>query len=294
MRRTWLVALVVAIGFASSTVLADQPSSDPRPVAPCATAPAGMACIAGGGFLRGRDHGPVIERPAETVWLPTFYMDVTEVTVEAWNACVKAGRCQDAKTLYSDYSRPRQPKVGVTWYDAEAYCRAQGKHLPTEAEWERAARGTDGRLYPWGNEPATCARTVILDAKGRSCGVRKAVGMGPEKGRTWLVASMPPSPAGLYDMSGNAEEWVADWASESYAACGDACRGEEPKGPCGGAATCPGAREKIVRGGSWYWPAENATTTHRRFHVPSNKPYHHFGFRCAASVDEAARLAAPR
>ena len=262
--------------------------------APCGQAPVGMACVPGGFFERGRDHGPADERPRERVWLQTFYLDATEVTVEAWNACVASGRCADAKTLYSDYSRPRQPKVGVSWYDAAGYCRAVGKHLPTEAQWEKAARGTDGRLYPWGDQPATCDRAVIMDNRGRSCGVKKAVGRNPEKGRTWLVAQLPPNAYGLYDLSGNAEEWVADWSSESYEACGEACRGVDPRGPCAGAETCATSREKVVRGGSWYWPAENATATHRRFHVPSNRPYHHFGFRCAAGVDEAARLESAR
>jgi formylglycine-generating enzyme required for sulfatase activity len=265
--------------------------SEPEPgFAPCAPPPVGMACIGGGAFQRGRDHGPANEKPREAVTVSTFYLDVTEVTVEAWNACVAAGKCTDVKTLYSDYSRARQPKVGVGWFDADAYCRAHGKHLPTEAEWEKAARGTDGRLYPWGDQVATCERAVIMTDRGRSCGVKKAVGQGPDKGRTFEVGSKPADPRGLYDMSGNAEEWVADWASTSYAACGDACRGLDPRGPCGGAAPCPGHREKVVRGGSWYWPAANATSTHRRFHVPSNRPYHHFGFRCAASAAEAAAL----
>jgi formylglycine-generating enzyme required for sulfatase activity len=250
---------------------------------PCGRSPVGMACLAGGSFQRGRDHGPANERPREAVTLSTFHLDVTEVTVEAWDACVAAGRCAEVRTLYSDYSRPRQPKVGVSWFDADAYCRALGKHLPTEAEWEKAARGTDGRLYPWGDQVATCERAVIMTDKGRSCGVKKAVGQHPDKGRTFEVGSKPADPHGLHDMSGNAEEWVADWASASYEACGDACRGLDPRGPGSG-------REKVVRGGSWYWPAANATSTHRRFHVPSNRPYHHFGFRCAASPAEAAAL----
>ena len=292
MWATMVAAVLVAM--AAGQGLAEEGGAGVPVVLPCATAPAGMACVPGGSFQRGRDHGPKNERPRESVWLQTFYMDATEVTVEAWTACVATGRCQDAKTLYSDYSRPRQPKVGVSWYDAAGYCRAQGKHLPTEAEWEKAARGTDGRLYPWGDQPATCERAVIMDARGRSCGVKKAVGKNPEKGRTWLVGQLPANPYGLFDLSGNAEEWVADWSSESYEACGAACRGVDPGGPCAGADTCATSHEKIVRGGSWYWPAENATATHRRFHVPSNRPYHHFGFRCAASVDEAARLSGSR
>lgn len=221
----------------------------------------------------------------------TFYMDVYEVDVAHFDACVSAKACKPAKTNYSDYSRPKQPKVGVNWFDAVAYCGAQGKHLPTEAEWEKAARGTDGRRYPWGNEPATCERAVIMDADGkRSCGVVKKHGH-PEKGRTFEVGTRPPTPPGLYDMAGNSWEWVYDWASPSYAACGEACTKDNPRGPCDGDLTCPGHSERVVRGGSWYWPASYATTTYRRFHVPSNHPiYHHFGFRCAASEAEAKAL----
>jgi sulfatase modifying factor 1 len=92
-------------------------------------------------------------------------------------------------------------------------------------------------------------------------------------------------------MAGNQYEWVADWASESYAACGAACAGPDPRGPCDGALTCDGHHERVVRGGSWYWPAQNARGSFRRFHVPGNRPFHHFGFRCAASQAEATALA---
>jgi len=249
-----------------------------------------MACVPGGPFLRGSDDGPRHSRPQATVWVQTFYMDIYEVTVEMYEACVAAGKCKKAKTNYSDYSRPRQPKVGVTWYHARDFCEANGKHLPTEAEWEKAARGSDGRLYPWGNEVATCKEAVIMDDRGRSCGVRKK-GKGPDKGRTFEVGTLAPNQFGLYDMSGNSWEWVADWFSTSYGKCGAKCEGIDPKGPCDGREPCKGYEEKIVRSGSWYWPASHATTIFRRPHHPNNNPYHHFGFRCAASTEEAAALA---
>jgi formylglycine-generating enzyme required for sulfatase activity len=95
-------------------------------------------------------------------------------------------------------------------------------------------------------------------------------------------------------MMGNAWEWVHDWASDSYAACGDACAGIDPRGPCDGAEECPGHDQRVVRGGSWYWPAEYATGTHRRTHFPINEisNFHHFGFRCAASVEQARAMRA--
>lgn len=252
-----------------------------------------MRCIPAGDFLRGSHDQAKDTRPRESVWLDAYHMDETEVTVAAYDACVAEQKCKPAKTSYDDFSRPLQPKVGANWYRADEYCRALGKHLPTEAEWEKAARGADGRLYPWGDEPATCERAIIEDARGRSCGVKKA-GAQAWKGRTFEVKSRAPNQYGLYDMSGNAWEWVADWYSQSYASCGEACRGKNPKGPCAGAARCSGHYRKLVRGGSWYWKAPYATTVFRQPHVPDNRPYHHYGFRCAATLAEARGLEAAR
>ena len=248
-----------------------------------------MNCVPGGNFLRGSDDGPANTRPRATVWLQTFFMDVYEVTFAEYKACEKKGKCPKAGPKYSDFNRPRQAITGVNWFDAVAYCKAQGKQLPTEAQWEKAARGTEGALFPWGNDPVTCKRAVIMDKSGRSCGVKKLHSQ-PEKGRVLEVGTKPAGIYGLYDMSGNSWEWVADWYSPSYAKCGDACTGADPKGPCGGKDKCPGVHEKLVRGGSWYWPAQYATAIWRRPHAADNEPFHHFGFRCAATVEQAAVL----
>ncbi|HSA24013.1 MAG TPA: formylglycine-generating enzyme family protein, partial [Myxococcota bacterium] len=162
-RIPWL--LLSAFLLAPSIARAEPPAPEPPDRLPtviaCGAAPAGMACIPGGPFLRGTAKGPRDARPQEAVWLQTFFMDTHEVTVEAYDACVAEKKCKPAKTAYGrDYLRPRQPKVGQSWYHAVAFCKARGKHLPTEAEWEKAARGTDGRTYPWGEEPATCERAV--------------------------------------------------------------------------------------------------------------------------------------
>jgi len=276
-----------------------EPESDPSPpdvvapdgtvIAPCEEPPAGMACIPGGPFVRGRDDGPDNEKPAEEIWLQTFYMDLYEVRTSEYKACRATKECLRGRALYNDFSRPDQPIVGPNWYAAVRFCEVHGKHLPTEAQWEKAARGPDGALHPWGNEPADCERAVIKDKRGRSCGVDKRFEH-PKKGRTFEVGSRPAGVYGLFDMSGNAWEWVADWASEGYAECGDACRGTDPLGPCGGEEPCEGHEEKVVRGGSWYWDARYATGTRRRFHVPGNDPFHHFGFRCAASLEEARAM----
>ncbi len=255
----------------------------------CPEAPGAMSCIPGGAFIRGSDDGPANARPKASISLSTYFMDRYEVTYSEYKACEKARKCNAANPLYQDFNRPKQAMTGVSWFDAVRYCKAQGKHLPTEAEWEKAARGTDGAMFSWGNAPATCQNAVLMDASGRSCGIRKRFSQ-PEKGRVLEVGLRAPGVYGLYDMAGNSWEWVADWYSKSYAACGAACEGTDPRGPCNGADHCPGFHDKLVRGGSWYWPAEYATAIYRRPHVPSNQPFHHFGFRCAASTSEAEKL----
>lgn len=260
----------------------------PAPIA-CAEAPVGMACVPAGPFLRGSDDGPENTRPAARVWLQTYYMDLNEVTYAEYKACVKARRCDPSGPGYTDFDRPRQPINGIRWFDADKYCKAQGKRLPSEAQWEKAARGPDGAMHPWGDAPATCERAIIKDETGRSCGVKKLHSK-PETGRPFEVGSRPAYRYGLFDMAGNSWEWVADWYARDYAECGADCVGVEPRGPCQGAETCAGFKRKLVRGGSWYWDAAHATAIYRRPHWPENQPFHHFGFRCAASPGEAAAL----
>ncbi len=278
---------------------AEDPPAEPPPVvtAPdgteavaCASSPERMSCIAGGPFVRGRDEGERSnEKPQATVWLQTFYMDQYEVTYAEYKACQKAKECPRSGPRYTDFDHPQMPIQGVSWFDALAYCEAHGKTLPTEAQWEKAARGPQGELHPWGDAPATCELAIIKDARGRSCGLKKAISK-PDTGRPWDVGSRPVGRYELYDMVGNSWEWVHDWYSRSYDKCGEACEGVDPRGPCDGEDVCKGHSQKIVRGGSWYWDAEHGTGTYRRAHFPSNDPFHHFGFRCAATVEQVAAL----
>lgn len=284
-----------------------EPEPDPEPVAtlsngtPIAAClepgPADMKCIPGGPFIRGTDDGPNNARPKSTVELQTYYLDTYEITYSQYKACEKLEdkerRCPRSGPQYTDFNHPDMPIQGVSWFDAVAYCKAMGKQLPTEAQWEKGARGPDGALHPWGDEPATCERAIIKDAKGRSCGLKKAISK-PETGRPWDVGSRPAGVYGLFDMSGNSWEWVADWYAKSYEECGEDCAGIDPKGPCDGAETCPGRWLKIIRGGSWYWEADRATAVWRRTHKPDNQPFHHFGFRCAATLEQAAALSGMR
>ena len=262
--------------------------------------PNDMACIPGGTMIRGTDEEHVCGQyenthyktefgPSHTIWLPTYLIDKTEVTYEAYQQCVRENKCNYAHPTYSDFNRPKQPMMGVSWYDAQLFCRAHGKRLPSEAEWEKAARGEKGAKNPFDLDTITCAQAVIFDHSGRSCGVQKS-GTSPHKGRVWEVQQKPAGRYDIYDMVGNAEEWVDDWFAPSLTACGNDCLGINPKGPCAGADTCPEfalkhkKALKIVKGGSWYWPAQDATGWHRRPHVPTNTPYHHFGFRCAQDI----------
>ena len=253
-----------ALLLVSSAAFADEPT-------PCGSKPADMACIPAGPFLRGSMKGWKDERPQETVELDAYFMDLNEVTYPDYQDCVKAKACRKGGPNYPHFNGPKQPINGIQWFGAVEFCQWKGKRLPTEAEWEKAARGTDGRTYPWGEEKATCARAIIKEGEPNGCG----------KGIVWDVGSRPPNPYGLFDMAGNSWEWVQDWYSPSYAACGKDCQGKNPKGPCGGALTCKGHEERIVRGGSWYWDGAYCTTTKRRSHHPGNTPFHHFGFRCA-------------
>jgi sulfatase modifying factor 1 len=269
---------------------------------PCPAEVEGMSCVPGTEFTRGldddahacvQDDQPADRRsaavPSARIYVDTFLMDKTEVTVEAYTACVNAGKCPNSGPVYADYRAPKQPITGNPWYDAVTFCEFVGKRLPTEAEWELAARGPDSEIYPWGSAPAAdCELAVVMDDRGRSCGEIKRRGKNPEKGRVLEVGSRPAGRYGLFDMVGNAEEWVADWWTPTWAECGADCLGDNPKGPCGGAEPCGDLKYRAVRGGSWYWPAEHANGYHRRRNHPINKPFHHFGFRCAKSLDPIA------
>ncbi len=279
-------------GSSAATAAAPGTSSAAPPA--CPSPPEGMACIPAGSFVRGVDVDPHVCRqggqsasgraafvPAEVVSLGAFFIDRHEVTQRRYRDCVSRGACRAARPLYPGFDADALPVTGVSWHDAARYCAWADKRLPTEAEWERAARGPLGATHPWGNQPASCALAVIADDTGRGCG-----GGAPEVGSLAPVGSRPPGVHGLYDMVGNAEEWVHDWWSERSDDCGDACRGRDPRGPCEGRAPCAGHAFKVVRGGSWYWPAEHATGFHRRRHLPDNpkEAFHHFGFRCARTA----------
>jgi formylglycine-generating enzyme required for sulfatase activity len=262
------------------------PPANPIPSAaateiPCEVeAPPGMVCVPGGPFWRGNDNAKADERPRARIVLSPFFMDTYEVDNEQYFRCVEAGACDPPIKYYPMFAKPKQPVVAVSWFESDAYCRFAGKRLPTESEWEKAARGPDGEVYPWGNDPPTCDKAVYedpLNAKG--CGT----------GLTSNVGSRPVGRYGLYDMAGNSWEWVDDWKTDCYKGCknecGADCMGPDPHGPCGGGSkNCPGRHEKVLKGGSWYFTGDRMRGAERRGVSPSNRGPHRLGFRCAKSL----------
>ncbi len=250
---------------------AGAPAHPGKPYAPRA---APMVEVPAGEFLMGSskdDHRALArERPQRRIYLSTFWVDVFEVTNARYEKCVAAGVCKPArqkgvarKGYYADTDAPLQPVVGVTLEDAATYCEWVGRRLPTEAEWEKAARGTDGRTYPWGNQPPTCEL-----ANFRGCGmVARTPGSYPEG----------VSPYGAHDMAGN----VIEWTSTPYTS--DYLRKIPDKDP-------PDPKRhgwRVIRGGSWGSYGVQLRAAMRRAWKPDFAG-HTIGFRCVSSTKPEA------
>ena len=223
------------------------------------------------------------ENPYHRVSVPSFQIDVYEVTNNYYvqflnangNICFE-NVCIESYSSYSKLSEfggvwrvdngfDNYPTVEVTWYGAKAYCEWAGKRLPSESEWELAARGTDERIYPWGDEAATCDYAVMR-TETNGCGTDFY----------WAVGSKPSgiSPYGLFDMAGNVSEWVEDDWHTSYGVAGRPDDGtpwiDSPRGPY-----------RMFRGGSWNYGFQYLSTSHRSSHTPRNR-WRNRGFRCAS------------
>jgi formylglycine-generating enzyme required for sulfatase activity len=234
-----------------------------------------MVLIPEGEFQMGSDWGDDNERPAHPVYLDAYYIDVYEVTnalfirflndvgvqeenVESWmdasHAIFRSGSGWITDPSYADH-----PVVMVSWYGAKAFCEWRGARLPTEAEWEKAARGgLEGKLYPWGD-----------DLPVHNFGMENGAQFGDRGDTTVPVGSFGPNGYGLYDMAGNVVELVADWYMVDYYSISPY---ENPEGPTT-SDTC------VIRGGSWANDAYGLRVSSRWWVYPDSK-FTNYGFRC--------------
>ena len=218
----------------------------------------------------GTTRGDLDERPVHSVYLDGYYIDKFEVTNALYEPCVRAGVCKapikaDSFTRSSYYGNPaydNYPVIYVDWNMANAFCEWRGASLPTEAQWEKAARGTDERVYPW-DKGLDCQKSNFT-FNSRVCigGTSKVDNY--ESGK---------SPYGVYDMAGNVWEWVADWYSETYYTSPSSTN---PPGPDSG-------RARVARGGSWTRSDGEIRSANRINYAPT---YFNFdlGFRCAKPI----------
>ena|GEM_PF-3146417 len=227
-----------------------------------------MALIPAGKFLMGSEDGREWEKPVHAVYVDAFFIDKHEVTNRRYRKFVETGHKRPAGWDNPRLNKDDQPVVGVGWNDAVEFCRWAGKRLPTEAEWEKAARGgLEGKEYPWGHE----------DPNGKAC-----CGLEYGSGEPKTVGSYPPNGYGLFDMAGNVWEFCSDWFDTKYYE-GRPKLDVNPTGPKRGSS-------HVLRGGSWYDSADKMRCSLRN-DGPSFSDFT-IGFRCVRAcktIDQTGR-----
>jgi len=224
--------------------------------------------VPAGEYSMGSDNTEADEAPFHTVFLDAFWIDKTEVTVRMYSLCVDVGTCKEP-TNKKSFSRPvyygnvefeNYPVIYVDWNMAKTYCEWAGRRLPSEAEWEKVARGTMANEYPWG-DAAPSADLLNYDRN---------------MGDTTDVEKYPDGKSiyGALDMAGNVWEWVNDWYDEAYYQSSDSVN---PLGP--GPET---SRYRVLRGGSWTDGSKVFRSSNRFKNYPDTSNYD-IGFRCALS-----------
>jgi len=232
-----------------------------------------MVFVPAGEFPMGSNEGRDDEKPVHQIFLDAYYIDKYEVTVGQYAKFLEA-TSMNAPPMWTTMDQPphrKRPVVNVDWEDANNYCEWAEKRLPTEAEWEKAARGTDGRIYPWGNDPPNHLR-ANYGGKEKWNKHTVLVPVGQLKNGQ--------SPYGISDLAGNVWEWVSDWYDPNYYAT------SPPRNPTGPET----GKYKVLRGGSWDLAPEHLRSARRDFNNPlsfdyDSPSYRNFssGFRCAKS-----------
>jgi formylglycine-generating enzyme required for sulfatase activity len=208
------------------------------------------------------------ETPRHRVWSDAFYMDIYEVTLGEYKMFVEQTNHRRLPDWVAEYApSERHPVIGVAWEDADAYCQWANKQLPTEAQWEKAARGEDGRQYPWGNQAVSGEYANYLQSSGIQQHTRgwytKPVGS-YESGK---------SPYGIYDLAGNVWEWTQDWYDRDYYI----------KSPAHNPINDHATQHRVVRGGSWDSSPVFLRASYRSWRTPES--WNDFiGFRCVIFI----------
>jgi formylglycine-generating enzyme required for sulfatase activity/serine/threonine protein kinase len=281
----------------ATVTLPPSASAAASSAATASACPQGMISVPGGSFFMGSDSGLAFEKPEHQVALKPFCIDELEATVDAYKACSDSGRCKRAGStnewdgiadkerkafdplcnIRDPDAKAKHPINCVDWEMADKFCREAGKRLPTESEWEFAARGPDGRKYPWGDDDPTATR---LNACGKECmawglknGIEEKAMYDQDDGfaNTAPVGSFPKGASryGVKDVVGNVWEWVADWYGPY-----EKTEQKDPKGPAEGT-------ERVIRGGAWNGSyASWVRPTFRYKDAPTKRSYG-IGFRCA-------------